>query len=86
MRLTSLASSSNIHPKRQHYTCLCMTCAWPRLFKPSLAAQGLLRILVGAKDLLRDLAERLARRLPRVRAPSEHPCRMHIKARPSQGF
>ena len=43
------------------------------------AAQGLLRVVVQAKDILRDLAARLARSLPGVRAPSDKPCRMHIK-------
>ncbi|KAK9836322.1 hypothetical protein WJX81_005293 [Elliptochloris bilobata] len=42
--------------------------------------EGLLRILVQAKDVLRDLARRLARRLPGVREPSDRPCRVHIKA------
>ena len=79
MRLVQITALGNLDPfgQRQRCACTCMTCAWAH----PCAAQGLLRILVQAKDLLRDLAGRLARRLPGVRAPSEHPCRMHIKAR-----
>ncbi len=44
--------------------------------------QGLLRILVAAKDTLRDLARRAATHLPGVRPPSDRPCRVRIEARP----
>ena len=79
--------------RRQHCACLVakkgthgMT-SWHGLCMASpRAAQGLLRILFQAKDLLRNLAARLAQRLPGVRAPSERPCRMHITARLLQAF
>ncbi len=42
----------------------------------------MLRILVQAKDVLRDLARRLARHLPGVRPPSDKPCRIHFTVHP----
>ena len=55
----------------------------PRILRvPGGARQGLLRILVQAKDVMRDLARRLARHLPGVRPPSDKPCRIHFTVRP----